>query len=566
MPLANGEIFAGFSIIRSLGSGGMGEVYLAKHPRLPRHEALKILPTEVSADPDFRARFNREADLAATLYHPHIVGVHDRGEYEGRLWISMDYVEGSDAARLLRQKYPSGMPVDEALEIVTAIASALDYAHDRELLHRDVKPANILLTTPAKGTRRILLADFGIARSTNDISGLTATNMAVGSVNYASPEQLLGEFRIDGRADQYSLAATAYHLLTGVPVFEHSNPAVVISQHLNSAPRPVSKLRPELSNLDKVVATALAKVPDERYPSCQDFAGALSKRRTSISRQSTTVAALPKATKQVPKVRSTTPQTPEVRATIPPPPPPVREAPSTTSVAVSIALIVLILVGFGFVWWKVTGPEGRSSNLPSRMSTATTSRPDPPAAIAPPLTAPDSEVTSAAPKSLGPVEGSDCPHADLNVVTTSSTGASVRCTSGPGGYTWQPDSGTEVPDPAIVGQIGWDNCIKQFPRPKCVAAAAAMVGAPKTDGPVFPPGTYEVPNTMAFGTYAALPQPGGFCAYYIYDKAGKLHDSGTYNNAMDKPIVEVNPFADGGRFQTVGCTPWAMIKPLDPDW
>ncbi len=112
-PLTNGAVFAGFKIVHPLGSGGMGEVYLAEHPRLPRHEALKILPVEVSGDQEYRARFTREADLAAALWHPHIVGVHDRGEHAGRLWISMDYVDGADCARLLRERYPAGMPRGE---------------------------------------------------------------------------------------------------------------------------------------------------------------------------------------------------------------------------------------------------------------------------------------------------------------------------------------------------------------------------------------------------------------------------------------------------------------------
>ena len=126
MPLSNGEIFAGFRIMRLLGSGGMGEVYLAEHPRLPRRDALKVLPADVSADPEYRARFNREADLASTLWHPHIVGVHDRGEYKGQLWISMDFVDGQDAARLLADRFPAGMPVEQVLRIVTAVASAFD--------------------------------------------------------------------------------------------------------------------------------------------------------------------------------------------------------------------------------------------------------------------------------------------------------------------------------------------------------------------------------------------------------------------------------------------------------
>ena len=146
MPLNDGAIFAGFRIVRRLGSGGMGEVYLIQHPRLPRRNALKILSAHLSADPEYRARFNREADLASTLYHPHIVGVHDRGEYNGQLWLSMDFVDGQDAGRLLASRYPAGMPVDMVLSIITAVAGALDYAHRQGLLHRDVKPANIMLT------------------------------------------------------------------------------------------------------------------------------------------------------------------------------------------------------------------------------------------------------------------------------------------------------------------------------------------------------------------------------------------------------------------------------------
>ncbi|OMC44465.1 serine/threonine-protein kinase [Mycobacterium sp. IS-1264] len=274
MALANGAIFAGYTIQRLLGAGGMGEVYLAHHPRLPRLDALKILPAALTEDGEFRQRFNREADLAAALWHPHIVGLHDRGEFEGQLWITMDYVDGTDAGRLQRQHYPDGLPEWYATEIVTAVADALDYAHQRKLLHRDVKPANILLTGSEVERHRILLADFGIARRTDDISGLTATNMTVGSVAYAAPEQLMGE-SIDGRADEYALAATAFHLLAGAPPFQHSNPAVVISRHLNAPPPRLAERRPELARLDPVLSKALAKNPSERYPRCLDFAHAL---------------------------------------------------------------------------------------------------------------------------------------------------------------------------------------------------------------------------------------------------------------------------------------------------
>lgn len=274
MPLASGEVFAGYTIVRLVGSGGMGEVYLAQHPRLPRRDALKVLPASYSTDEEFRQRFSREADLAATLWHPHIVGVHDRGEADGRLWISMDYVDGHDAAHLLHDKYPEGMHPDDVLEIVGAVAEALDYAHQRQLLHRDVKPGNILITNPEHGKRRILLADFGIARHADDSSDLTAANITVGSMSYASPEQLMGK-QLDGRADQYSLAATAFRLFTGVRPFSHSNPAVVISHHLNSPPPLLASIKPELRVFDPVMSKALAKNPDDRFNTCHEFAVAL---------------------------------------------------------------------------------------------------------------------------------------------------------------------------------------------------------------------------------------------------------------------------------------------------
>ena len=249
----------------------MGNVYLAQHPRLPRQDAFKVLAADVSADEEYRARFAREADLASTLWHPNIVGVHDRGGEDGQLWISMDYVKGQDAARLLARPSTPGLRPQQVTKIVTAVADALDYAHERGLLHRDVKPANIMITNDEQ---RILLADFGIARRSNDTSGLTATNFTVGTVAYAAPEQLMGQ-DLDGHADQYALAATTYHLLVGSHVFSHSNPAVVISHHLNATPPALADTRPELAALDPVLAIALAKDPRNRFRQCKEFAQAL---------------------------------------------------------------------------------------------------------------------------------------------------------------------------------------------------------------------------------------------------------------------------------------------------
>lgn len=275
MPLTQGEDFAGFTVLRLLGSGGMGDVYLARHPRLPRLEALKVLRTDVSADASFRERFIREADLASSLWHPNLVAVHDRGESDGQLWMSMDYVDGSDCGRLLAQHHTTGMPARWVSEIITSVADALDDAHRHGLLHRDIKPSNIMITNPdEQGATRTLLTDFGIARNVDDVTGLTVTSMTVGTVAYSAPEQLMGNTS-DGRADQYALAATAYHLLTGAPLFPNANAVAVISAHLTAAPPRIGSLRTELTPLDSVLLRALAKDPGQRFGSCSEFAGVL---------------------------------------------------------------------------------------------------------------------------------------------------------------------------------------------------------------------------------------------------------------------------------------------------
>jgi serine/threonine protein kinase len=355
MPLASGQTFAGYTIIRLVGSGGMGEVYLAQHPRLPRHDALKLLPHDWSGDSEYRARFNREADLASTLWHPHIVGVHDRGEEDGQLWISMDFVDGLDAARLLADRYPAGMPVEEVARIVTAVASALDYAHKQGLLHRDAKPANIMIThLDDEGEQRILLTDFGIARDINDISGLTTTNMTVGTVAYCAPEQLLGE-DIDGRADQYSLAATAYHLLTGSQLFPHSNPAVVIGRHLNNEPPALADTRPELARLDSVLATALAKQPEDRFARCSEFARAL---REQLNSAGGSTASAPTAPAPVRK--------PEPPAAPIPDDEPVDDIKRRNPwIVVSAAISVLVLIGGLVLAWRPWERQATSSSTQS---------------------------------------------------------------------------------------------------------------------------------------------------------------------------------------------------------
>jgi len=369
----------------------MGEVYLAQHPRLPRHDAIKVLPADVSVDPEFRSRFNREADLAAKLFHPHIVGVHDRGEFEGQLWIAMDYVEGTDAGQLMRAEYPEGMPVQDVCAIVTAVAGALDYANQRGLLHRDVKPANILLTKPEDGERRVLLADFGIARQLAEVSGLTATNMTVGTVSYAAPEQLMGS-DIDGRADQYALAATTFHLLTGSLPYKHSNPVAVISQHLNAAPPKLSDRRPELAHLDPLLSKALAKDANGRFDRCRAFAAKLSDgahfdpendRSTEAGitveaprAGARTQVAIPKAHGKSAKQDSQSDNEPTSGA-------PAKRRRRRLAWA---ALVALICSTVGAVAWFSATPNRDQSAQPMLPTAPTTSRAQKPTVAAPPVT------------------------------------------------------------------------------------------------------------------------------------------------------------------------------------
>ncbi|NEW25226.1 serine/threonine-protein kinase [Nocardia cyriacigeorgica] len=269
--LANGDVFAGYVIDRELGRGGMGSVYLAKHPRLPRMTALKLLNREMFFDKEVRARFEREADLVARLDHPSIVTVYDRGLEDEQLWISMHYIDGIDAASV----DPRRLPPERAVQIIKETADALDYAHGMGVLHRDVKPANILLARSTGGRgERVYLTDFGIARLRDDTGHLTQTGTFTATLAYASPEQLTGA-TLDHRSDQYSLACTLFWLFTGHGPFQATNPAAVIQGHLQSPPPALSSVRPGLPQaLDGVLAKAMAKRPDDRFASCSEFAAA----------------------------------------------------------------------------------------------------------------------------------------------------------------------------------------------------------------------------------------------------------------------------------------------------
>ncbi|MET9488666.1 serine/threonine-protein kinase [Nocardia sp. NPDC006630] len=274
MNIGPGAIVGGYRIERVLGAGGMGTVYLGKHPSLPRWDALKVLSDEMTRDAEFRARFEREANLASGLDHPNIVSVYNRGADHGQLWIAMQFVDGTDASAAMK-RHPAGMTPERALRIVTEVGRGLDHAHRRGLLHRDIKPANFLLSAVDGDEERVLLTDFGVAKSMQDTSELTAAGEFVATIAYAAPEQLSGG-ELSRHTDIYSLACSFYKLLTGRNPYPGTQAALVMTGHLYEPPPRITIVLPELPPaLDQVLAIAMAKDPARRFDTCREFTHAL---------------------------------------------------------------------------------------------------------------------------------------------------------------------------------------------------------------------------------------------------------------------------------------------------
>jgi Protein kinase domain len=276
LPVARvGTEVAGYRVERLLGRSAMSAVYLAENPRLGTKIALKMLAAELSANEAFRERFLRESRIAASLNHPSVVTIYDAGEWDGELFLAMQYVEGPDLAALLRSEGP--LSLERTLPIASQVGDALDVAHMRGLIHRDVKPANILVEVRERDVDadRAYLSDFGVAKRFESRAGLTAPGELVGTVDYIAPEQIEGK-RVDGRADVYSLACVVYQCLSGSPPFDKDTEAAVLWAHMQEEPPSVRARRPELPpDVDGVLATALAKSPDDRYATCREMISAL---------------------------------------------------------------------------------------------------------------------------------------------------------------------------------------------------------------------------------------------------------------------------------------------------
>src|SRR5205814_1617636 len=262
-----GTQVAGFRIESVLGRGGMSVVYVAEQVRLGRRVALKVLTTELAWDEQFRERFVRESQIAATIDHPNIIPIYDAGEDDGLLYIAMRFVQGPDLKDVLKR---GSLRVGRTIFLIEQLASALDAAHAHSLVHRDVKPGNILLE---ESTDHAYLTDFGVAKQTT-ARGLTSTGHFLGTVEYAAPEQIEGG-PVDARTDVYALGCVLYESLTNSPPFSHGTEHAVLHAHLVDPPPSVTRVRPELPHtLDGVIATAMAKVPDDRFASCGELAHA----------------------------------------------------------------------------------------------------------------------------------------------------------------------------------------------------------------------------------------------------------------------------------------------------
>ncbi|WP_443044330.1 serine/threonine-protein kinase [Streptomyces sp. NBC_00353] len=270
-----GRQIAGYRVESEIGRGGMAVVYRAKDLRLDRTVALKLLAPELARNDTFRKRFTHESRVAAAIDHPHIVPVFEAGETEGLLYIAMRYVAGQDLRALIDRQGP--LPITAAVRIAAQVASALDAAHDHDLVHRDVKPGNILVAagTDSDHPEHVYLTDFGLTKKSLSLTGFTSVGQFVGTLDYVAPEQISGR-PVDGRCDVYSLACVVFETMAAVPPFQRDDDMALLWAHQFDPPPPLTGRRPDLPPaVDDVLAKALAKSPDDRYDSCLQFVAAL---------------------------------------------------------------------------------------------------------------------------------------------------------------------------------------------------------------------------------------------------------------------------------------------------
>ncbi|WSB73881.1 serine/threonine protein kinase [Streptomyces decoyicus] len=271
----SGRRIAEYLLQDEIGRGGMAVVYRAEDLRLGRTVAVKLLAPELARNDTFRRRFAHESRVAAAIDHPHIVPVFEAGETDGVLYIAMRYVRGRDLRALLDRDGP--LSLETACRIALQVASALDAAHAHDLVHRDVKPGNILIAegTDSDRPEHAYLTDFGLTKKSLSLTGFTSVGQFVGTLDYVAPEQISGR-PVDGRCDVYSLACVLFEMLTGAPPFRRDDDMALLWAHQYDPPPALTELRPDLPEaVDAVFAEALAKVPEDRYETCRGFVAAL---------------------------------------------------------------------------------------------------------------------------------------------------------------------------------------------------------------------------------------------------------------------------------------------------
>jgi serine/threonine-protein kinase len=270
-----GRRVADYLVEREIGRGGMAVVYRARDLRLDRTVALKLLAPELARNDTFRKRFTHESRVAASIDHPHIVPVFEAGETDGLLYIAMRYVPGQDLRVLLDRMGP--LPAVAAGRIAAQVASALDAAHAHDLVHRDVKPGNVLVAegTDSDHPEHVYLTDFGLTKKSLSLTGFTTVGQFVGTLDYVAPEQISGR-PVDGRCDVYSLGCVVFETLAGAPPFRRDDDMALLWAHQFDPAPPLTGERPDLpAGVDAVMAKALAKSPEDRYGSCGEFVAAL---------------------------------------------------------------------------------------------------------------------------------------------------------------------------------------------------------------------------------------------------------------------------------------------------
>ncbi|MEC3913073.1 serine/threonine protein kinase [Nocardia sp. CDC160] len=408
--------FGPYRLENLLGNGGTGQVWRAHDTRTERTVALKLLARELAADDTYRQRFRREARTAARLHEPHVVPIHTFGEHDGQLFIDMAYVDGSDLGKLLRADGP--LPPTTAIDIVSQVAGALDGAHRSGLVHRDVKPSNIIVMPSGFS----YLIDFGTVQQTGQAT-LTGTSLVIGTPAYMAPERFTGT--ATARSDIYSLACVLYECLTGRRPFPDNNPVAQMHAHLTADPPRLADVDPALpGELDHVIARALAKDPEQRFETAGDFAAAA---RTALTRASASatapIPAVPAATKRLTPVPVAAEEA-DAAAVVAPGSPlsgrprtePARPAvfPRRFAAAVAIAA-VLVGAGSGWAVWhadhrsdpspvQTTQAPAPSRTSPDNVTTTEAPRPTRAQTTAPanPYTAPPSSTVESPPASTAP--------------------------------------------------------------------------------------------------------------------------------------------------------------------